>query len=196
MTLPAAGLRQGAAGAGTIWLSGQSGAGKSTLAQGLCRSFDAAGVGHFTLLDGEEVRQRLPRSFGHSLEDRAEVLRATIALAQEANRAGRISIVATISHQVWMRELARRSLHPFLEVILECPTAACAARDFKDHYARAFAGEYDCFVGVTHPYELPDTQDGTRLRVDTERLSAAEVLDRVWPACAALAAFAAGAGQA
>lgn len=171
---------------GTIWLSGQSGAGKSTLAQRLRQRFAEAGIHGVVLLDGEEIRTRLPKSYGHSLEDRAEVLHATIDLAAEANRAGRIAIVATISHQVWMRELARQHLDPFLEIILECPTEACAARDRKGHYARAFAGEYDCFVGVTHDYELPERQDGTCLRIDTERLSPAEALSAVWPACAAL----------
>lgn len=175
-------------GPGTIWLSGQSGAGKSTLARGLQERFRAHGIGDVAILDGEEVRERLPRPYGHSLEDRAEVLRATIDLADEVNRSGRIAIVATISHQVWMRDLARQRLAPFLEVILACPTEACAARDRKGHYARAFAGEYDCFVGVTHDYEMPTRADGSLLHVDTDLLTAEEVLDAVWPAALALAA--------
>jgi adenylylsulfate kinase-like enzyme len=55
-------------------------------------------------------------------------------------------------------------------VHLDCPVEVCAARDRKGHYKRAFASEYECFIGVTHPYERSDSAD---LRLDTSALSPA-----------------------
>jgi len=46
-----------------------------------------------------------------------------------------------------------------MEVYLDCPVNVCAQRDYKGHYRRAFAGEYDNFIGVTEPYELSEAPE-------------------------------------
>ena len=75
-----------------------------------------------------------------------------------------------------MREFARSQLPHFMEVYLKCPTSVCAQRDYKDHYRRAFAGEYEMFVGVTDLYEASENPE---LTIDTAKKSigkCAEVL--------------------
>lgn len=146
---------------GVIWLTGLSGAGKSTLSSALAQALGADGYGPVTLLDGEEVRRRLPHRYGHSLKDRAQVARHVIDLAEAELTAGNIVIVASISHQLWMRQTARTRLGRFLEVYLDCPAQTCAARDVKGHYARAYRGEEACFIGVTHDYEYSEKPDLT-----------------------------------
>ncbi len=67
-----------------------------------------------------------------------------------------------------------------LEVFVDCPAEVCAMRDVKGHYARAYAGRYACFIGVTHPYEaaLPD-DPGPDLRLNTATLTPDEALARL-----------------
>ncbi|SMY09152.1 adenylyl-sulfate kinase [Flavimaricola marinus] len=162
-----------------IWLTGLSGAGKSTLAKALCARLDQAGVGPL-LLDGDEIRRRLPKTYGHDLPDRAEVLRHVVAMAKAAKAEALVPVVATISHQRWMRDLAREELAPMLEVWVDSPPEVCAARDPKGLYRRAKAGEFTCFIGVTHAYEpaLPGSA-GPGLRLRTDELTEAEALGRL-----------------
>ena len=54
---------------------------------------------------------------------------------------------------------------PFVEVHVDASVEACAERDVKGLYAKAFAGEIKEFTGVSDPYEGPTSPE---LRVDTE----------------------------
>jgi bifunctional enzyme CysN/CysC len=155
---------------GTIWITGLSASGKSTLGAALTASL--CGLGYpAVLLDGEELRQRLGGRLGHTLADRAAMLARIVHIAEGESASGRLPIVATISHKRDMRAYAKARLGRILEVFLDCPASVCAARDRKGHYARALSGEYDCFVGVTEPYETWDDAD---LVLDTARQDPAE----------------------
>ncbi len=136
---------------GTVWFTGLPASGKTTLSRALQDALHARGHS-CTVLDGDILRERLSRRYGHSLEDRFAVLQEIVAAALAERNQGIIPIVATISHKREMRAFARQALGRMLEVYLDCDAAVCAARDSKGHYRRAHAGEYDCFVGVTEPY--------------------------------------------
>jgi adenylylsulfate kinase-like enzyme len=137
--------------AGTIWISGLSAAGKTTLAQGLASALRRHDVHPVTVLDGESLRARLDRRFGHSLEHRFAVLEQIIAVAGQHVAAGELVIVATVSHKRQMRQRAREALGPFLEICLRCPVDVCRERDVKAVYARA---DREYVAGVTEPYEF------------------------------------------
>ena len=151
---------------GTVWITGLPASGKTTLSEALRGALRKRGY-PCIVLDGEALRERLSRRHGHSLEDRFAVLREIVAVAIEERHHGLIPIVATISHKREMRDFARQALGRMLEVHLDCAAAVCASRDFKDHYRRAYAGEYACFVGVTEPYETWNKAD---VVIDTARL--------------------------
>jgi adenylylsulfate kinase len=153
---------------GTVWITGLAASGKTTLSRALQCALQAHGP-DCTVLDGEVLRERLSRRYGHSLEERFAVLREIVAAALADSHNGVIPIVATISHKREMRAYARQILGRMLEVYLDCPAPVCASRDGKDHYRRAYAGEYACFVGVTEPYE---TWDRTDLVIDTGKYDA------------------------
>lgn len=152
---------------GTIWFTGLPASGKTTLARALAAALRERSTDEFVVLDGDAIRAGLPQCHGHSLNERAEVLRHIVKLAAAETVAGRHAIVATVSHQSWMREHARRKLQPFFEVLVNCPPSVCAARDVKGHWARALDGGEDCFIGVTHAYEVGKAPD---LVVDTANL--------------------------
>lgn len=167
--------------AATVLLTGLSASGKTTLARRLLRDLEDYGIDNAVLIDGEEFRAGLPRRYGHSLEDRQAVWLEVVREARARMDGGSIVIIAGIAHQASMRAMARTRLRPFFEVHLDCPVEVCAARDTKGHYRRALAGEYECFIGVTHPYEQTDAD----LRIDTAGLppdeAASLLLERVLP---------------
>lgn len=153
---------------GAIWITGISAAGKSTLGEKLCEKFRLGGFDNLVFLDGEEIRKHLDRPYGRSVEERFLVAKNIVRIASEKINEGKLVVVATISHKISMREMARQKLEPFMEVFLQCPVEICMQRDYKGHYQRAIAGEYEVFIGITDPYE---TYDRPELILDTANLS-------------------------
>lgn len=162
---------------GVVWLTGLSASGKSTLAGMLEEALRKRGFANLTLLDGETCRQQMFPQYGHGLEDREKVLELLVGEALRAYEIGRVVIVATVSHKRTMRQHARATLPRFMEVFLNCPPQVCASRDVKGHYTRASRGEYECFVGITEPYELSDP--APELVLDTHHETPAESAARL-----------------
>lgn len=154
---------------GTIFITGISASGKSTLGKCLRDDLLLDGFKKVELIDGEEFRERLRASgkeYGYSTEDRNAVLNETTSFAIERNNLGYVCIVCTIAHVRSTRERIRKRIGNFMEVYLDCPVEACAERDQKGQYSKAFAGLSNNFVGVTEPYQR---SDDVELILDTYR---------------------------
>jgi len=154
----------------TIWITGVSASGKTTMGKYLSEALVSQGVSNVKWLDGEDVRKSMKNKFGYSVKDRTEVIRHMITLANEHNAEGSVVVVSTISHRREVRSQVRSEIDSFMEIYLKCPVEVCAARDFKDNYRRAFAGEYNNFPGVTEPYE----ESSPELVLDTANCSISE----------------------
>jgi adenylylsulfate kinase len=138
----------------TVWLTGLPCSGKSTLARNLARRFLRRGR-RVEVLDGDLVRQSLSYGLGFSREDRDRNVLRVAFVANLLARNGVVVIVAIVSPYRAAREQARRSVHGFFEVHVDCPVAECERRDVKGMYKRARAGELQGFTGVDDPYEVP-----------------------------------------
>jgi len=149
---------------GTIWITGLCASGKTTLGKSLYEDLMGMGVKNVEFFDGEDLRQKFDRTYGYSPEERLIALKKMIEIVCDCNKQGKIAIISVLSHKKKAREYARRTIKNFMEIHLDCPVDVCAKRDFKDHYRRAFAGEYENFIGVTEPYEVSDSPE---LEVDT-----------------------------
>ena len=65
-------------------------------------------------------------------------------------------ITAAISPYRSIRDEAREMMGDrFIEVYIKASVDACAERDVKGLYAKAFSGEIKEFTGVSDPYEEP-----------------------------------------
>jgi adenylylsulfate kinase len=83
-------------------------------------------------------------------------------------------ITAAISPYEETRQKARDWIEPvgtFVEVYVKASVDACAERDVKGLYEKAFKGEIKEFTGVSDPYEPPLSPE---LTLDTEHDSAEE----------------------
>jgi len=161
----------------TIWLTGLSGAGKSTLAFALERYL--IDIGHACcVLDGDNIRQRLNKDLGFSHQDRTENIRRIAEVTRLMNDAGLIVITSFISPYRNDRKLAQQIIgsEHFMEVYVKTSIEVCEARDPKNMYKRARAGEISGFTGVNAPYEEPLNPE---IEIDTSSSTILECLEKL-----------------
>jgi bifunctional enzyme CysN/CysC len=142
-----------------VWFTGLSGAGKSTIAQALERELFGRGM-HTYVLDGDNIRHGLNSNLGFSPEDRVENIRRVSEVAKLMADSGVVAITAFISpyrmDRRRAREIALEGNAEFVEVFVDAPLSVCEARDPKNLYKKARAGEIRQFTGIDAPYEAPD----------------------------------------
>jgi adenylylsulfate kinase-like enzyme len=81
-------------------------------------------------------------------------------VADLLSRNGTPVITAAISPYREIRDEARELMGDrFIEVYIEASVDACAERDVKGLYAKAFSGEIKEFTGVSDPYEAPENPE-------------------------------------
>jgi bifunctional enzyme CysN/CysC len=142
-----------------VWLTGLPSAGKSTIAQALERELFSRAM-HTYVLDGDNIRHGLNSNLGFSPEDRVENIRRVSEVAKLMADSGVVVITAFISpyrmDRRRAREIALEGDAEFVEVFIDAPLEVCEARDPKDLYKKARAGEIRGFTGIDAPYEAPE----------------------------------------
>jgi len=173
ITALARAMRSGHRGA-VVWLTGLSGAGKSTIAQALERELFQRAM-HTYVLDGDNIRHGLNSNLGFSPDDRVENIRRVSEVAKLMADAGTVVITAFISpyrmDRSRAREIALEGSSEFIEVFVAAPLAVCEARDPKNLYKKARAGQIREFTGIDAPYEAPEDPE---IVVHTDRQSVDE----------------------
>jgi bifunctional enzyme CysN/CysC len=177
-------IRSGHRGA-VIWLTGLSGAGKSTIAQALERELFQRAM-HTYVLDGDNIRHGLNSNLGFSPDDRVENIRRVSEVAKLMADAGTVVITAFISpyrmDRSRAREIALEGSSEFIEVFVDAPLEVCEARDPKNLYKKARAGQIREFTGIDAPYEAPEDPE---IVVHTDRQSVDEsvaaILEQLLP---------------
>jgi adenylylsulfate kinase len=166
----------------TLWFTGLSGAGKSTIAELVGPELEARGL-KVEYLDGDVVRTHLSKGLGFSKEDRDTNIERIGWVASRITRHGGAVLVSAISPYEEARQNAREMVEefgPFVCVFVDASVEACAERDVKGLYAKAFAGEIKEFTGVSDPYEPPsDPEIHIRTEDESPEESARRVLGRL-----------------
>ncbi|MFM8526662.1 MAG: adenylyl-sulfate kinase [bacterium] len=149
----------------TLWFTGLSGAGKTTISHIVETEIRDRGA-NIEILDGDVVRETLSKGLGFSKEDRDTNIRRIAFVADLLSRNGTPVITAAISPYREIRDEAREMMGDrFIEVYVNASVEACAERDVKGLYEKAFKGEIKEFTGVSDPYEPPLNAEVT---VETE----------------------------
>jgi len=184
ITARARAMRSGHRGA-VIWLTGLSGAGKSTIAQALERELFQRAM-HTYVLDGDNIRHGLNSNLGFAPDDRVENIRRVSEVAKLMADSGTVVITAFISpyrmDRSRAREIALEGNAEFIEVFVDAPLAVCEARDPKNLYKKARAGQIREFTGIDAPYETPEDPEIV-VRTDRQSVdeSVATILEQLLP---------------
>ena len=184
ITANARAVRSGHRGA-VVWLTGLSGAGKSTVAQSLERELFLRGM-HTYVLDGDNIRHGLNSNLGFAPDDRVENIRRVSEVAKLMADAGTVVITAFISpyrmDRSRAREIALEGNAEFIEVFVDAPLEVCEARDPKNLYKKARAGQIREFTGIDAPYEAPEDPEIV-VRTDQQSVdeSVATILEQLLP---------------
>ena len=184
ITAQARGAQHGHRGA-VVWLTGLSGSGKSTIAQALERELFIRAM-HPYVLDGDNIRHGLNSNLGFAPDDRVENIRRVSEVAKLMADAGTVVITAFISpyrmDRSRAREIALEGNAGFIEVFVDAPLEVCEARDPKNLYKKARAGQIREFTGIDAPYEAPeDPEIVVRTDQQTVDESVATILEQLLP---------------
>ena len=177
-------VRTGHRGA-VVWLTGLSGAGKSTIAQSIERDLFHHGMNTY-VLDGDNIRHGLNSNLGFSPDDRVENIRRVSEVAKLMADAGTVVITAFISpyrmDRSRAREIALEGNAEFIEVFVDAPLEVCEARDPKNLYKKARAGQIREFTGIDAPYEAPEDPEIV-VHTDQQSIdeSVATILEQLLP---------------
>ncbi|HZW54619.1 MAG TPA: adenylyl-sulfate kinase [Candidatus Elarobacter sp.] len=149
-----------------LWLTGLPAAGKTTIAMRVERELFQRGYQVYAL-DGDAMRTGLSNDLDFSAEGRSENIRRVAEVAKLLADAGTITLISLVSPAAADRARARGIVGAaFHEVYVDASLATCEARDPKDLYKRARAGEIPGFTGIGAPYDVPAAPD---LVLNTER---------------------------
>lgn len=157
--------------AAVLWFTGLSGSGKSAVAKEVEKRLFERGC-RTLFLDGDNVRSGLNGDLGFTEEARTESTRRMGELARLVFDQGQIVVCSFISGKAADREFVR-SLIPqghFYEFYVSCPIDVCRARDPKNLYRKADAGELLSFSGISIPYDEP-RNPSLRLPSDQEEVA-------------------------
>lgn len=159
-----------------LWFTGLSGSGKSTLANSVEQKLNALGKLTYKL-DGDNLRHGLTKDLSFSFADRKENIRRTGEVTKLMVDVGLIVLAAFISPMREDRGYLRQMLgNDFIEVYVDCSLAVCEARDPKNLYKKARAGEIKDFTGISSPYEKPENP---KLIVHTDREPFEECVNKI-----------------
>lgn len=149
------------------WITGLAGAGKTTLARRLFQTLRERGTSPI-LLDGDILRDVYGDSPGHHLEGRRRTAWRHAHMCQMISRQGVDVVIATISMFHEIHAWNRKHMPGYREVYLEVPMTVLHARDQKQLYSGALAGEIENVLGIDLEPEYPLAphvrlvNDGTR----------------------------------
>jgi bifunctional enzyme CysN/CysC len=152
-----------------FWLTGLPASGKTTIAMRVERELFRRGY-HVYALDGDTLRSGLTSDLDFSEDGRRENVRRVAELGKLMADAGTITLISLVSPSAAERARARSIVgDAFREAYVAASVATCEARDPKNLYKRARAGEITGFTGVDAPYDVPTAPD---IVLDTEHRDA------------------------
>lgn len=162
-----------------VWITGRPAAGKTTLGRRLVEALRARGA-RATLIDSDEVRERLTPAPTYAGEERAIVYRAMAYVARRLADEGVVPVVAATAHEPALRSAVREVAGELLWVHARCSLEEAERRDPKGIYRRARATAQGTVPGVHVPFVEPDDADVT---IDTggaiADASLSAIVDRV-----------------
>jgi cytidine diphosphoramidate kinase len=141
-----------------VWLIGLAGAGKTTIGRALYSRLRETKP-NVVFLDGDDFRAIMGNDLGHTLEDRHANAWRICRLCAYLDRQGIDVVCAILSLFQDTRDWNREHYSQYVEVYVDVPLTVLKARDQKQLYSRAAAGEITNVAGVDLPFAAPESPD-------------------------------------
>lgn len=142
------------AGPFAVWLTGLPASGKSAIARELVKKLDHAGI-HAAHLESDVLRSQITPFPSYDEAERDAFYSALAHLGVFLFTQGRTVVFDATANRRAYRDMARRAIGRFAEVLVDTPADVCAARDPKGLYRRARQGDLGSLPGAQAAYEVP-----------------------------------------
>lgn len=145
-------------------LTGLPSTGKTTLGKTLVEQLKSTGFDS-ELIDGDELRRRLPPALGFSRADRLAQAERASYIAELLQRHRVVPVIALVlPYRISRASIKQRLGSACLEVYLKAPLGVCVERDTSGVYRRAKLDGDSGFITILGPYEPPESPE---LALDT-----------------------------
>ena len=137
-----------------LWLTGLPGSGKSAIARELVKKLHHAGV-HAAHLESDVLRTQVTPFPSYDEAERDAFYAALAQLGAFLYAQGRSVVFDATANRRAYRDIARRAIPLFAEVLVDTPAQVCAERDPKGLYREAREGRVRTLPGAQAMYEPP-----------------------------------------
>jgi len=159
----------------TLWFTGLPSSGKSTIADAVAQELKKSNL-QVERLDGDAFRKTFSSDLSFSAEDIKKNNERVISVSKSLTEKGMAVLVSLISPYRQSRENARKEIGDFVEVYVKCPLEECKKRDPKGNYKKALAGEIPNFIGISSPYEEPESPE---VIIETDKEDVAQCAQKI-----------------
>ncbi|MBD3170347.1 MAG: adenylyl-sulfate kinase [candidate division Zixibacteria bacterium] len=167
----------------TIWITGLSGSGKTTICKELRKIMENHGI-KFDILRLDEVRQVITPNPQFTDSEKNMVYFSCGFIANKLNEHGINVILDSVDGKGEGRDVARKIIHNFYVISIDCPLEVCIQREkervdkaaIENLYERALMGQIR-IAGVGYPYA---EEDNPILKVSSSELSAEQAAQKIF----------------
>jgi adenylylsulfate kinase len=152
-----------------LWFTGLSGCGKSELSTAIFEKLQQKNV-RVEYFNGRKIREIFP-DIGYSPEKRKEHIKQIGSLVKILENNNTSVVGSFESPFEESRDYLRKTLKNYIEIYVYASLDYCIENDTRGLYQKALSGSLDNFVGVSIPYEEPETPN---LKIDFEHQTISE----------------------
>ena len=114
----------------TVWFTGLPGSGKSNISKIVCEMLTNNGI-TCERIEMDAIRKQYVQNPEYTEPERDFVYKKLVDFAAERVQNGTNIIIDATAHKLLYREMARKKINRFIEVMVRCPLVICIERESK-----------------------------------------------------------------
>ncbi len=113
-----------------VWFTGLPGSGKSKISKIVCEMLTDNGI-TCERIEMDAMRKQYVRNPEYTEEERDFVYEKLVDFAEKGVKSGKNIVIDATAHKRLYREIARKKIKRFIEVMVRCPLSICIERESK-----------------------------------------------------------------